>query len=138
LLLHRNAVEDELERELSLHLDTLTREHVASGRWTRWQRLPYAPRPVSPDGRFVIAIGPDQKAALYPLAGGDPQAIPGLLPGRSHERRTDALEGARPAGPDWRADGIGAHSRGRRQELRLHVRPPRQRSVPGERRLLSP
>jgi hypothetical protein len=26
----------------------------------------------------VIAIGPDQKAALYPLAGGDPLTIPGL------------------------------------------------------------
>jgi hypothetical protein len=35
-------------------------------------------RPVSPDGRFVTAIGPDQKAALYPLAGGEPQPIPGL------------------------------------------------------------
>jgi Tol biopolymer transport system component len=40
--------------------------------------VPYAPRPVSPDGRFVAAIGPDQKPALYPIAGGDPQLLPGL------------------------------------------------------------
>jgi hypothetical protein len=35
-------------------------------------------RPVSPDGRRVVAIGPDDLPALYPLAGGDPIAIPGL------------------------------------------------------------
>jgi Tol biopolymer transport system component len=35
-------------------------------------------RPVSPDGRRVVAIGPDEVPALYPLAGGEPVAIPGL------------------------------------------------------------
>lgn len=40
--------------------------------------IPYAPRAVSPDGRWVTAIGPDQKVALYPVAGGEPRAIPGL------------------------------------------------------------
>jgi Tol biopolymer transport system component len=39
---------------------------------------PYVSRVVSPDGRFVTAIGPDQSAALYPIAGGDPLPIPGL------------------------------------------------------------
>jgi Tol biopolymer transport system component len=40
--------------------------------------MTYLPRVVSPDGRFVIAVGPDQQPALYPLAGGDPQPIAAL------------------------------------------------------------
>jgi Tol biopolymer transport system component len=39
---------------------------------------PYVSRVVSPDGRFVIAIGPDQESALYPVDGGAPRPIPGL------------------------------------------------------------
>ena len=35
-------------------------------------------RPVSPDGRRVVAVDPDGIPALYPLAGGAPVAIPGL------------------------------------------------------------
>jgi tRNA A-37 threonylcarbamoyl transferase component Bud32 len=35
-------------------------------------------RPVSPDGRQVVAVGPDGVPALYPLAGGEPVPIPGL------------------------------------------------------------
>jgi eukaryotic-like serine/threonine-protein kinase len=35
-------------------------------------------RPVSPDGQRMVAIGPDEIPALYPLAGGEPVAIPGL------------------------------------------------------------
>ncbi len=35
-------------------------------------------RPVSPDGRRVVAVGPDGLPALYPLAGGEPVAVPGL------------------------------------------------------------
>jgi len=35
-------------------------------------------RPVSPDGQRMVAIGPDEVPALYPLAGGEPVAIPGL------------------------------------------------------------
>jgi len=35
-------------------------------------------RPVSPDGRQVVAVGPDGVPALYPLAGGQPVALPGL------------------------------------------------------------
>ena len=37
--------------------------------------MTFLPRVVSPDGRFVIAVGPDQQPALYPIAGGDPQPI---------------------------------------------------------------
>ena len=35
-------------------------------------------KPVSPDGRHVIAAGADGVPVLYPLAGGDPVAVPGL------------------------------------------------------------
>src|SRR5712692_8820815 len=35
---------------------------------------------VSPDGRFVAAQGPDQRLYLYPVAGGEPSAIPGIAP----------------------------------------------------------
>jgi eukaryotic-like serine/threonine-protein kinase len=33
---------------------------------------------VSPDGRLVAAIGPDHKAALFPVEGGAPRPIPGV------------------------------------------------------------
>jgi eukaryotic-like serine/threonine-protein kinase len=33
---------------------------------------------VSPDGQLVIAIGPDERPALYPIAGGEPRPIPAL------------------------------------------------------------
>ncbi len=36
---------------------------------------------VSPDGRFVIAQGPDQRYYIYPVEGGEPKPIPGLAPG---------------------------------------------------------
>ena len=35
-------------------------------------------KPVSPDGQRVVAVGPDDVPALYPLAEGKPVAIPGL------------------------------------------------------------
>jgi eukaryotic-like serine/threonine-protein kinase len=37
-------------------------------------------RPVSRDGERVVAVGPDDVPTLYPLAGGEPVAIPGLGP----------------------------------------------------------
>ena len=40
--------------------------------------LPRIGRPVSPDGRRVVALGADGLPALYPLAGGDPVALPGF------------------------------------------------------------
>jgi eukaryotic-like serine/threonine-protein kinase len=36
--------------------------------------------PISPDGKFVVAQGIDQAFYLYPLDGGEPEAIPGLTP----------------------------------------------------------
>ncbi|MDL2717876.1 MAG: protein kinase [Acidobacteriota bacterium] len=36
---------------------------------------------VSPDGKLVAAIGPDQKCGLFPVDGGDARPVPGLLPG---------------------------------------------------------
>jgi eukaryotic-like serine/threonine-protein kinase len=36
---------------------------------------------VSPDGRFVIAAGPDQRVYLYPLAGGEPKPLQGSRSG---------------------------------------------------------
>jgi Tol biopolymer transport system component/predicted Ser/Thr protein kinase len=37
-------------------------------------------RSVSPDGRFILARGPDRKMYLYPIDGGEPTALPGLGP----------------------------------------------------------
>jgi hypothetical protein len=36
---------------------------------------------VSPDGRYVAGIGPDQHGYLYSIGGGEPQTIRGLQPG---------------------------------------------------------
>jgi len=37
---------------------------------------------ISPDGRFVAALGPDQSVMLYPVEGGSPpRPVPGLSPG---------------------------------------------------------
>jgi serine/threonine protein kinase len=36
---------------------------------------------LSPDGQQVIGLGPDGKAYFYPVAGGEPQAVPGIEPG---------------------------------------------------------
>jgi hypothetical protein len=36
---------------------------------------------LSPDGKVVAAIGPDQKGYLYSVAGGEPRLIPGLESG---------------------------------------------------------
>ena len=35
---------------------------------------------VTPDGKWVVAGGPDRKTYLYPLAGGEPTVVPGLDP----------------------------------------------------------
>jgi len=50
--------------------------HAFSGDGVRL--MTYLPRVVSPDGRFVIAVGPDQQPAVYPIAGGDPRPITAL------------------------------------------------------------
>jgi Tol biopolymer transport system component len=49
-------------------------------------------RTVSPDGRTVVARGPDRRLYLYPLEGGEPVALPGI-----------AADGERPDG--WAPDG---------------------------------
>ena len=36
---------------------------------------------VSPDGQFVVGIGPDQKGYLFSTSGGDPRVVKGLDPG---------------------------------------------------------
>ena len=36
---------------------------------------------ISPDGQWVVGIGPDQKGYLYPSAGGDPGILNGMAPG---------------------------------------------------------
>jgi len=36
---------------------------------------------VSPDGRYIAGIGPDQNGYLYPIAGGEAQPLRGLAPG---------------------------------------------------------
>jgi len=38
-------------------------------------------RAISPGGESAAVIGPDGKASLYPLSGGEPRPIPGLEPG---------------------------------------------------------
>jgi eukaryotic-like serine/threonine-protein kinase len=45
-------------------------------------------RGISPDGRLVIATGPDQRIYLYPLAGGEPTPLPGSIPGDIPDRWT--------------------------------------------------
>ena len=42
--------------------------------------LPYQ-RSLSEDGRWAVAIGPDQKGYLFPATGGDPRPIPGFTVG---------------------------------------------------------
>ena len=39
-------------------------------------RAPF--RSVSPDGRFAVAVGPDQRCYLYSLSGGEPTPVPGI------------------------------------------------------------
>ncbi len=36
---------------------------------------------IAPDGTWVVARGPDRKRYLYPISGGEPTPIPGLVPG---------------------------------------------------------
>ncbi|MGA7382269.1 MAG: protein kinase [Terriglobales bacterium] len=37
---------------------------------------------LSPDGQQVVGIGPDEKAYIYPVAGGEPRAVPGFEVGQ--------------------------------------------------------
>ena len=53
--------------------------------------LPRGGKPISPDGRTIVALAPDGKGQLLPIDGGEPRALPGTL------------EGDYPFG--WTADG---------------------------------
>jgi eukaryotic-like serine/threonine-protein kinase len=59
------------------------------------------PRGIAPDGSVVCVRGPDRRRYLYPISGGEPVPIPGLVPGED------------PTG--WMADGrsIFAFDRGK-------------------------
>ena len=118
--------------------------------------LPRIGRPVSPDGRRVVALGPDGLPALYPLAGGEPVALPDVgendvplcwtVDGRElwvaryeetppahrarrrRERARTALESTRPLGPERPAGSIPHPGDARRRVLRLQLRTPRERA----------
>ncbi len=38
---------------------------------------------VSPDGQWIVGMGPDRKLVLYPVAGGEPRPVPGVGPNDS-------------------------------------------------------
>src|SRR5207245_498765 len=38
-------------------------------------------RAISPDGEWAVAMDFNEKAALYPISGGEPRPIPGMQPG---------------------------------------------------------
>jgi Tol biopolymer transport system component len=63
-------------------------------------------RGVSPDGTFVLAEGPDHRRYLYPIAGGEPTAIPGLAPDDTPQQ--------------WTADGRSLYVC-RRRDIPAHV-----------------
>jgi serine/threonine protein kinase len=44
---------------------------------------------LSPDGQQVIGVGPDEKAYFYPVAGGEPRAVPGIEPGEQPVQWSD-------------------------------------------------
>jgi eukaryotic-like serine/threonine-protein kinase len=44
---------------------------------------------LSPDGQQVVGVGPDEKAYFYPVAGGEPRAVPGIEPGEQPVQWSD-------------------------------------------------
>ena len=44
--------------------------------------------PLSPDGKSIVAMGPDGRAAIYPTEPGEPRPVPGLAPDDSPIRWT--------------------------------------------------
>ena len=63
-------------------------------------------RGVSPDGKFVLAEGPDRRRYLYPIEGGEPTPIPGLAADDTPEQ--------------WTADGRSLYV-SRRRDIPSHV-----------------
>jgi serine/threonine protein kinase len=78
---------------------------------------------ISPDGRFVAALGPDQRIAIYPIEPGEPRVVPGVTAGELAMRWTPdgrSLYVARPSPPPARIDLVDVET-GRRtlwKELR--------------------
>jgi Tol biopolymer transport system component len=80
---------------------------------------------VSPDGKFVAVTGPDQRFYLYPIEGGEPTPIPGLLPG-------EVVRGWAPDGESLLVDRRGdvpskvfaVHARSGRREVWRELIPP--------------
>jgi len=44
---------------------------------------------LSPDSQQVVGVGPDEKAYFYPVAGGEPRAVPGIEPGEQPVQWSD-------------------------------------------------
>ena len=53
-------------------------------------RLYFNGNAISPDGKLVTAIDPQDRAVLYPIAGGEPRPIPGIAEGELPVRWSDA------------------------------------------------
>ena len=107
--------------------------------------------PVSPDGRIVVGQGPDRLFYGYPIEGGDPEFIPGLVaedrpirfspgrqgpvrvpprraararhPPRSRDRREDDLARADAGGPGGRRRGRVGRAHARRRVVRVQLPP---------------
>ena len=89
----------------------------------------HARHAVSPDGRFVVATGPDGGSHLYPVDGGEPSRFPGVGPEdirRSGGARTaESLYVHRPG--ELPREGRSARPRDRAQELWKDARAGRPR-----------
>ena len=64
-----------------------------------------AGRLVSPDGQWIVTVGPQQKLSLFPVAGGEPRPIPGQA------------DGDEPI--QWSADGRKIYVRQDNQEINI-------------------
>ncbi len=80
---------------------------------------------ISPDGKFVAAVGPDQRVAVYPIEPGEPRPVPGMKPGEIVIRWTPDgrfLYVGRPSGPPARVDLVNVETGAR--TLWRELRPP--------------
>ena len=80
---------------------------------------------VSPDGKSLVATGPDRRVAIYPIEPGEPRVVPGMELGDSPIRwRADggSLFVYRPSAPPGRVDIVDVKT-GRRT-LWKEMRPP--------------
>ncbi|HMF10344.1 MAG TPA: protein kinase [Thermoanaerobaculia bacterium] len=80
---------------------------------------------VSPDGRWIVATGPDRRIFLYPVEPGEPRPVPGLVPEDIPLRWT--ADGAslfvyRPSAPPLRVEKVNVKTGER--TLWKEIRPP--------------